>query len=106
ARFGSLDAGPDGIAVDSSRNLYVADTGNNTIRLGRLAVLMQYSLSGNQLLLSWPVAASNFVLETSSTLTPGAIWTPLTNGMAVFGDSFVRTNSLTTPTAFYRLHKP
>jgi len=32
ARFGSGFGGPEGIAVDSSTNIYVADTGNYTVR--------------------------------------------------------------------------
>ena len=43
ARFGGFDAslgqpaGPEGLAVDSAGNIYVADTYNSTIRLGRAA---------------------------------------------------------------------
>jgi hypothetical protein len=62
------------------------------------------TLSANQAVLSWPVTATNFILETANTLS-SASWSPLTNRMAVSGISFVHTNPITTPTAFYRLRK-
>jgi sugar lactone lactonase YvrE len=37
ARFGAAYAGPAGVAVDSAGNVYVADYGNNTIRIGGVA---------------------------------------------------------------------
>ncbi|MGA2867319.1 MAG: hypothetical protein ABSF95_22820 [Verrucomicrobiota bacterium] len=37
ARFGSLNGGPAGVAADSAGNVYVADTWNNTIRIGGVA---------------------------------------------------------------------
>ena len=44
------------------------------------------------------------MLETSSTVSPGAVWTPLTNGVMTLGNNFVLTNDVGGSNAFYRLH--
>jgi hypothetical protein len=94
------------VAFDSAGNLYVADTHNNTIRLGRsLIPSLQIALAGGQAILSWPTWAYHFVLETSSTVSAGAVWMPLTNGVATVSNNFALTNNLNAPTAFYRLHE-
>lgn len=97
---------PACLTMDNAGNLYVADMGNDAIRLGSIGFSLQTSLSGSQLILSWPILASNFVLETSSALNASVSWTPLSNGIAASGDSFVLTNSTAAPDAFFRLHKP
>ncbi len=94
------------LAFDSNGNLYVADTHNSTIRLGRAIFpsLQIASAANNQITLSWPTWAYSFGLETSSTVASGAIWTPLTNGVMTLGGNFVLTNNLSGTDAFYRLH--
>ncbi len=107
ARFNN----PGGIALDIEGNLYIADTGNNTIRFG-LPVAMNVALgisgSVNQVVVSWPAtaAAAGFVLETSA--APGSgNWTTATNPSTILGDEMEITNDTTTaPAAFYRLHRP
>jgi hypothetical protein len=76
------------------------------MRLGRLAIVLQSTISGNQLTLSWPLAASNYLLETRSSVIPGPLWIPLTSGISVLPDSFSLTTNVVSPSAFYRLHKP
>ncbi|MEI9960563.1 MAG: hypothetical protein WDM76_05340 [Limisphaerales bacterium] len=63
------------------------------------------ALSGNKLILSWPSSASDYVLETSPKLGPGASWTPITSGIVTNGGNLVLTNSVTGTNAFFRLHK-
>ena len=98
---------PGGIVVDPAGDLFVADSGNHTIRKGTLAATplptLQILLSANQVVLSWPIAASNFVLETAPTLGPGASWAALTNGVAISGNNHVLTNEVGTGSAFFRL---
>ena len=101
---------PRGIAVDRSGYLYVADTDNNTIRKGipassappRLDLLM----AGDQVILSWPLTAAGFVLQTASPLSYGATWDPRTNGIAISGESFSLTEQKQVLPTFYRLYKP
>jgi sugar lactone lactonase YvrE len=96
---------PNAIAVDSLGNLYVAD-GNTTIRLGFPPPSLSLSGSANLLILSWPVTASNYVLEASSALSSDSTWVPLTNSLGTVGDSFVVTNIPTADAEFYRLRLP
>jgi hypothetical protein len=59
----------------------------------------------NQILLSWPVAPAGFQLQTTSLLNP-ASWMNITNGITTSGINYYFTNSLTAPSAFFRLEKP
>jgi hypothetical protein len=52
------------------------------------------------------MAANGFGLETTTTLSAGIVWTPLTNSVAVQGESCVVTNALNAPAVFDRLCKP
>jgi hypothetical protein len=99
----ALFTSPQGITVDRFGNLYVADTANNTIRLGQVGFSLQAALVKGQLVLSWPAAASNYVLEAKSPLTSGS-WTQITSGIVLSGNSFFKTNSVAGLSGFYRLH--
>jgi len=91
-------------AFDSAGNIYVGDTHNSTIRFGRVVFpLLQIVPAGNQAILSWPTWATGFDLETSSTISPGAAWSALTNGVVVVNSNFVLTNNASAAAAFYRL---
>ena len=94
---------PQGVAVDKSGNLYVADTFNGTIRGGKSAIVVQISRSAGAVLLSWPLLASNYVLESSTTLAPGAAWTPLTSGVVSNANGYSLTQPISSPAAFFRL---
>ena len=98
---------PWGIAIDKNRRLFVADNFNNTIRMGvpPSPPTLQITWAGDHLVLTWPVASSNYVLETTASLGSGASWAPLTNGIAVSGGSCLLTNSTAASTAFFRLRK-
>ena len=108
ARFNN----PWGIALDSTGNVYVADFGNSTIRRGQSGgapvsqlQITRSSDSDKQIVLSWPATETNAVLESTSTLSAGALWTPLSNGIAISRESFVLTNTAGAGPAFYRLNR-
>jgi hypothetical protein len=62
--------------------------------------------SGSSVILSWPAATTNFVLETTGMLDAAAVWNTVTNEPVVTGSD--HTVSLSTPTTmtFYRLKLP
>jgi hypothetical protein len=123
---------PTSLALDGNGHLFVANFDSGTVgeyttagdvinaslvhapsQIDGLAVVpvsppppLQISCTSNQVVLSWPVSASNYVLETTGTLLPGASWLRLTNGVVANGGNFVLTNQATASSAFYRLHQP
>jgi glucose/arabinose dehydrogenase len=98
-----------GLCVDSQGNIYVADSWNNCIR--KISVItappsLQITTSTNQVILTWPIWANDFTLETATTLTESTVWTPLTNGVTTLVNNFVLTNNVGTASSFYRLYRP
>jgi len=95
---------PAAVAFDTAGYMYVADTGNNSIRSTRiLSPLLQISALANQSILSWPTWADGFILEQSPTLGATANWIPVTTSIFTLNDSFVSTNNL-AESAYFRLH--
>lgn len=103
ARFGK----PWGIATDRQGNLFIADYTNHTIRKGTLVQsvpALQITRAGVDVVLSWPLTASNYLLQAATSLDASVgSWALVTNGIVVSGDSYVLTNSPASPVAFYRL---
>lgn len=97
---------PAAIGFDSAGYLYLADTGNNTIRSTRIiSPLLQFALLGNQFILSWPATADGFVLEQSAFMGPSANWSLATNNISIVAGNFVSTNNL-AESVYFRLHLP
>ncbi len=98
---------PAGVALDGAGYLALADSGNHAIRTTRVvAPLLQFSVVANQLVLAWPASSAGFALETAGTVSAGALWTPVTDGITMAGSNLVFTTNLNGAAAFYRLHKP
>jgi len=99
---------PWGLAVDGPGHLFVVDHSNQTIREGvptsSTAPTLKMNRTGTNVLLSWSLAASGFVPESSSTPSSGALWTRITNGIVISGNYFWFTNDANGTQAFYRLH--
>ncbi len=83
---------------------------NNTIRKGipssSAAPRLDLLVVGDQVVLSWPLNAAGFVLETESALLSGGAWIPRTNGISLSGEGFFLTEPKKVLPTFYRLHKP
>ena len=93
-----------GITGGTSTNVTVAVDGIRFYALEKPVLSAQPA--GNQLVLSWPLSASDFVLESSPTLAFSNVWTLVTNVPAVQDFQYSLTNSLNGPGNFYRLRKP
>jgi hypothetical protein len=83
--------------VELGPNLLLVPLSNPSLRASR---------SGSQVVLSWPLWATNFVLEASSALGASASWSALTNAVGVSGSSLVTTTAVNSASAFYRLRSP
>jgi hypothetical protein len=68
-------------------------------------VTLNVSQGSGSLSLTWPVAGSGFVLESSSTLGPGADWAPVDAPLAVFGTDNKIVMATTNKTMFFRLRR-
>jgi DNA-binding beta-propeller fold protein YncE len=100
---------PRGVAVDLVGNVYVADTGNNTIRIGKLASavapVLEITFLARQVTLSWPAEAVGFILETTDALPPAGSWSELTAEAVKVGDRLTVTSEVNTTTRFFRLRR-
>ena len=61
-----------------------------------------FTSSGNFLLIFWPVASSNFVLETSAALSP-AQWVQVASPPLQIGDQYLESMQMNSSNQFYRL---
>jgi sugar lactone lactonase YvrE len=112
ARFGgfppgSLDfyRGPAGVTVDPEGNLYVADTGNNTIRKGTPALRILNSHSSVlqfEFMLTGP-AGQRAVVEASTDLVS---WLPLWTNTLAGPLLFTNSESVAYSKRFYRARGP
>ncbi len=61
---------------------------------------------GSNILLSWPAAATGFVLESTASLAPPVNWSPVDTGAAVEqGGQKLLTLPLGAESRFYRMRK-
>jgi len=100
---------PWGLAVHTNGCLFVMDYSNQSVREGVPSSIapppLKISLSGTNVVLSWPLSASGFVLESSSTPSSSGSWTALTNGVVILRNSFVLTRAASGGVGFFRLRQ-
>src|SRR5450755_730208 len=65
----------------------------------------QIVLNGTNVVLHWPVAASNFVVESTCSISPSNAWTTITCPGFVSGSELVSTNAVTKSAQFFRLRE-
>jgi len=84
-------------AVDGTGEFGVA----NAIDIVNLPTL-GLTVSGNFMLIYWPITSSNFVLESSGSLSP-AQWVPVTSVPFQIGDQYLQSIPIGDTNQFYRL---
>jgi pimeloyl-ACP methyl ester carboxylesterase len=94
-----------GITGGTSTNATVAVDGIRFYSLPKPELLAK-SGAPNQMVLNWPMSASDYLLEHTPTLGFSNVWTVVTNVPAVEDFQFALTNSLNATSGFYRLRKP
>jgi len=67
---------------------------------------LSVSLSGTQVVISWPADAAGFVLQTTTALEPPVSWSPALETPVTVGDRQTVTVPVTGVTRFYRLRSP
>jgi uncharacterized repeat protein (TIGR01451 family) len=62
------------------------------------------TVSGNQLLISWPSSLQGYQLESRNGFAPGTLWVPVTQAPTLNGNTYTVTEPLATADSFYQLH--
>ena len=92
-----------GIVGGASTNTILTVSG---IRLySIMPPLLQAQTAGNNFVLSWPLSASDYILQTSTSLTDTNSWTAVTNVPAIVNLQNTVTNPASDGSRFYRLRK-
>jgi hypothetical protein len=92
-----------GIVGGTSTNASLTVSG---IRLYSIAPpMLQAQMSGNNFVLTWPLSASDYVLQTSTNLTDTNSWTAVPNVPAIVNLQNAVTNPISDGARFYRLKK-
>jgi len=67
---------------------------------------LSVSCSGTNLELRWPSPMTGYVLESASSLSRSAVWSPVTNQVTVAGSDCITSHGMDSPARFYRLRSP
>jgi pimeloyl-ACP methyl ester carboxylesterase len=66
---------------------------------------LQAQVSGNTIIISWPVAASGYVLESTDELSTANLWSPVTNAPVIVNSQYEVTDEIYSGNRFYRLQQ-
>ncbi|HEV7926959.1 MAG TPA: immunoglobulin domain-containing protein [Verrucomicrobiae bacterium] len=89
--------------ADANANLVSASFQNATLAVGGSSwPTLEISQVGNNVVLSWPLAATGFGLQTAT--APGANWSNVVATPFTIGSSLVVTSSISTNSQFFRLN--
>lgn len=78
----------------------------HVLALVKLPVTLQAKRVGDTMLLSWPAAATDITLQTTSSLTPPVSWTDVLQAPVFVGVQATVTAPITGGTRWYRLNQP
>ncbi|MEI6603469.1 MAG: carboxypeptidase regulatory-like domain-containing protein [Clostridia bacterium] len=82
---------------------------NSTLEIQNIRFLsaeppfLQVQVSDGSVIITWPVSAQGFSLQTTTNLANSSSWAVMTNIPAVVNSQFIVTNSVTGGARFYRL---
>jgi hypothetical protein len=93
---------PRGIALDPLGNVFVVDTANNTIRVGRPDPELRALRASGQVVLSWPSWTTDYQLESSTNLS-AASWIPVLASPTTVSNQNFLTNPAAGTAQFFRL---
>jgi hypothetical protein len=99
---------PNGPLVLSGNTLYGTanlggTNGNGTIFALKLVPTLKSTAVGNQIILSWPSWAPNFILQSTTNLVSSAVWNTVSPWPVVTGGQNNVTNPICGAQMFYRL---
>jgi hypothetical protein len=97
----NLPAGVLGQAIYGSTVFSLSITGTSTST--NQPVLTVDRVNATTVVVSWPTAAPNFSLQTSTNLSSGN-WSNVISGITTVGADYVLTNTVKGKAAFFRLH--
>jgi hypothetical protein len=72
---------------------------------GKVPPWLNIARAGTKSILSWPLTAPDYTLETATVFGSGGGWTTVSSPVFILGDEFVATNTSSTANTFYRLRK-
>ena len=64
---------------------------------------LQIQLTGTNVVLTWPLSAAGYVLQSASKLVPPVSWTTVTNVPVIVNFQYTVTNQIASGSRFYRL---
>jgi hypothetical protein len=96
-----------GQVIVSSNHVFALDANNGLMgfEIGAAPVTLSISLSGNDVILSWPSSATGYLLQKTSNLST-IDWQPVNAPVQEQNGQNIVTNQVTDSTGFYRLVKP